>query len=133
MLLYNDKHIFNIFFSTFGHIHMDRFVVKVIFFIIFVKFTKLMFVVVNFPVMFTVFGHIHLVIWFGQVNNPLFLFQDCINDCAKNSKLFFHFKIQGLFNSDLGELCNHTFCIKNYLIFAELLDIKPIFVLLRCL
>ena len=56
--------IFIIFFiiSTFGRIHTDKFVVVVKFIIISVKFTMLMFVVVNFSFMFTVFGHIHSVI-----------------------------------------------------------------------
>ena len=52
----------------FGHIHPFMFVVVVIFIIFSVKFTMLMFVVVNFS------GHVHRFrsYWFGQVNNPHF-------------------------------------------------------------
>ena len=49
-------------FSIFGPIHPLMFIVVVIFIIFSVIFTMLMFVVVNFLVMFTNFGHIHLVI-----------------------------------------------------------------------
>ena len=53
-----------ILFLIFGHIHPFMFVVVVILFLFLVIFTMLMFIVVNFSVMFTDFGHIGLIILF---------------------------------------------------------------------